>query len=548
MAKSNLINKVKGRIYAGLTVGALSFSSILGYGCGDGPTGPPIPPPEQRISQTATRVNDIGIDYTATLENIPYATRKTLYNGNLVNTRTITGPTYSESIPQNQKGQTCFILEASGVNPDTACINTPNFLPTANFSGLQTDINEEDTTRISLESRFEDKNFEDNPHLRSVQSLDGKTRVNIVGDSVIINAIGDSTGTYRIQLEFGTPEGGIATSVFQGSIYDLPRISGNLESNETHTGIQGTVRFYTINGNDTLSLSTRSSDSLRNNITNSDGSFSFKINKRTSQLENILVMARAGTPNNYQGYVRTIGLPARDTIGVLIRAVPYGQYANNPGIFRTFMQELATDAPNTRFDFNGKFILGFHGLQGIEILSQNPFGQQYGTFTPEQQELIRSKILDPNDISGIIGRNQIDSNKVIIGDQGHYTLDSANLKVIPNSGWVVVVPNLNLGSAGRGDPYYAGTLVYKWVIYMDPNSEGNRRVISHEFGHTFTGTGHPIILPDQTVMNLSTNLENTGIADKKAGMIIYEPKFMVFPRLEYPHVDYLWNILRTDFK
>ncbi|MCX6749225.1 MAG: hypothetical protein NTW17_00570 [Candidatus Pacearchaeota archaeon] len=495
------------------------------------------------FSQTATRVNDIDINYTATLENVVSATRKTLYNGNLTNTRTITGPTYSESIPQNQKGQTCFVLEANGVAPDTACIDVPNFKPTADLSGVQINLNEGDSASAVL-PRPRENNTEDNPvPYIFARSSDGKTQVGIVNDILKIKALGESTGAYRIVVGFGTPEGGIDSSAVQGNIIDLPTISGRLENSETNSGIPGTVMFY--NGNDTLF--TRSSDSQGHNLTNPDGSFRFTITTPASQLEDILAQARPGTPGGYSGWVRTITLPGKDASNVLMSAVPYGRYASNPESFVQFIRELATDAPNTRFDFNGEYIPGFRGLQGIEILSQNPFGASYGTFTPEQQGIIKNKILDPNDINALV-QNRIHSEDILIGNFGHYSLDSANQRIVPDEGWIIVAPNSNLSSSGLTEPYRVGTLVHKGTIYLNPfRSGGGTR--SHEFGHMIIGTGHPDSMAvGETVMANPIMITTTGPADKKAGAIIYQPSFMVFSSQEYPSVDNIGNILGANFK
>lgn len=509
------------------------------------------------ISQTATRINDIGIDYTATLENMTSATRKTIRNDTLISTKTITGPSYSETISGNLKGRTCFIGEVPEIRPDTVCVDIPNYLPTVNLSGLQTDMNEEGEIKIGLQSRFEDKNFEDHPHLRSAQSLDGKTMVNAVGDSVIINAVGDSTGQYRVNIEFGTLEGGISTSELRGTLYDLPTISGNLENSETDSGVQGTLRFYTINGNDTTLLRTKSSDSLGNNLTNPDGSFNFRINRRTSELEKIVVMARQETSGNPEGYVRTISIPAKDTSGVLIRAVPYGLYKDNPEMFRQFMQELATDAPNTRFDFNGEYLRNlpgfenFTGLERVRILDHDYFGDSIGTFTFGQQDSLKSEISDSNNISGIIGNYVINPDIIVFGNDStftDYTLDSLKHKIVQRQGVIVIVPRLDLPYAGLTEPHKSGTIGSGGTIYMNPiaHREGT---LPHEFGHMFLGTGHPISMTSgETVMTNPSTIPKTGLADKKAGMLIYEPTFMVFPGAEYPHVDSLWNILRADFK
>ena len=505
------------------------------------------------FSQTLSLSDSTNIIHNVNLVNIQKAESRMFRNDSLISIDTITGLTYSKRISNAPKGTYMSILTSNNplVKPDTATVIEPDYLPTLNTTGLDLTIDEGGQIGFNLESRVHDTNLEDSVYVLSAVPTDLKTQVYLNEDSITIRALGNATGAFGIRVDIGNDKKSVPVFL-QGNIYDLPTISGNLQSNESWQGIQGTLRAYTLVNNiltlkkDTIPLMTQNSDSAGNNLTDSNGNFSFTIKERN--LENILVMAREGTPNNYQGYVRTISIPGKDTGGVLIRAVPYGQYANNPEVFPKFMQELASDIPNTRFDFNGEFIPGFGGFQGIEILGQNPFGAQYGTFTPQQQELIRDKILDPNDINGLV-QNRIKLEDILMGNFGHHTLDSANQKIIPDSGWITVVPYSNLGVAGLTDNYKAGTIVYKGIISLRSSAVNSMMVISHEFGHMFIGSKHPIsINPNESVMTLTTTLNNTGPADKKAGMLVYEPTFMIFSELEYPNVDYLWNILRTDFK
>jgi hypothetical protein len=244
----------------------------------------------------------------------------------------------------------------------------------------------------------------------------------------------------------------------------------------------------------------------------------------------------------------------------LVRAVPYAPYEDNPGIFRQFMTELAGDQPNTRFDFDGEYLSGlpgfenYIGLIGIEILSENPFGAENGTFTPEQQELMKITILDSNDISGIIGNYSISEEQVSLvnGSEGHFDFYEYHIdpkgKVVANPGWIIMVPYKNMIYTGLAEPRTAGKLVYGGTIYLQPTVSGNGTVISHEFGHMFIGSGHPVsMLANQSIMVSGTTLSTTGPADKKAGQLIYEQTYMTFPPLIYPRVDNLYNILGLGF-
>lgn len=64
-----------------------------------------------------------------------------------------------------------------------------------------------------------------------------------------------------------------------------------------------------------------------------------------------------------------------------MRAVPFGDYAANPGDFKQFFIELQNQAwiPGTRFDINGEYLRGFpgyedfNGLEKIRILNHGYF-------------------------------------------------------------------------------------------------------------------------------------------------------------------------------
>ncbi|MCX6749252.1 MAG: hypothetical protein NTW17_00710 [Candidatus Pacearchaeota archaeon] len=161
--------------------------------------------PEQGFSQTAALVGDVGINYTATLENLASATRKTLHNGNLINTRTITGHIYSESILQNQKGQTCFVLEASGVKPDTTCVNVPDYASVL-YTGRIPNIYTNDTATTTIDS-IVDRNPEDNPVIATgITSLDNIVQSNLNGNEIKVFS-GDSVKPYSIGINTRTATG-----------------------------------------------------------------------------------------------------------------------------------------------------------------------------------------------------------------------------------------------------------------------------------------------------------------------------------------------------
>src|SRR3989344_5487817 len=215
----NLTEKLKQGFYRTLAVAGLLGS----LNC---PT--PIEP-TRKLSQITQLQNYIDISYKATLENVSQATRKTMYNGNLVETKMISVPSYPETLTNKLKGDYCFILEAPGVAPDTSCVAVPNYQSEApDLSQLNLNVNERDSLVVNLK-RPTDKNLEDNPvRYLSVASSDGKTTPsigNFPNDSVLkIKATG-TPGNYQVEL---AREGRLEKILLQGQIIQLPQAQNQI--------------------------------------------------------------------------------------------------------------------------------------------------------------------------------------------------------------------------------------------------------------------------------------------------------------------------------
>lgn len=530
------------------------------------------------LSQTVNLIDDVNVEYHAILSELDSAVLEVHYDIELIATRDINTPTYNEifdfyNIHQKTKGDYRFVIkDPSSDLSDTDEITVPDYAPEVD-SISDENFNEEDSIQITLPVPT-DKNPEDNPvaYLSAI-SLDGKTTADINGNILTLTGNRDEIGAYAVKLEFGDSNGETASEILNGYIYNLPDISGVLENNEEDLGEQGVIRVYYQDPNNSSNYLVLEIDKINDGEgsiidaglgkiqTTSDGTFNFQINKKASELNEIILQARIGTSQTYTSYVRTIEFPGDDNLNVLVRAVPYAPYEDNPGIFRQFMYELGGSPPNTRFDFEGEYLAEFPdfenytGLIGIEILSENPFGAENGTFTTEQQELMKITILDSNDISGIIGNYSISEEQVFIvnGSEGHFDFYEYHIdpkgKVVANPGWIIVVPYKNMIYTGLAEPRKAGGILgYGGTVYLQPTVSGNGTIISHEFGHIFIGSGHPIAMPpNQTVMTGLTTLSTTGPADKKAGKLLYEQTYMTFPPLFYPRVDYLGNILGLGF-
>ncbi|PIR50200.1 hypothetical protein COU79_00765 [Candidatus Peregrinibacteria bacterium CG10_big_fil_rev_8_21_14_0_10_54_7] len=400
-------------------------------------------------------------------------------------------------------------------------------------------------------------------------------------------------GSYSVKSEFGSNGGGVNYATRDGFIHKLAHIQGILESNETHQGVKGTLRLYDTQWN---LLFTNKSDSDGNNFTDDEGGFSLKINKRASDLDTIIVQAGKGIPIEQagqirlsEGYIRTVMVgmddwmrPGKEPVGyevripsdnALIRVVPYGSYENNPEEFKLFMWVLV--GQNVRsFDLDGSFIgirgggwfsnfKDYKGLEQIRILDHDYFSD--GSFTREQQELMKAKILDKDDIGGIIGHYTIDPSMIVFGNDPtftDYTLGDDDWEVNPRNGVVIVVPRKNLINPSTRDSVGGVTQVYWRIspfitrggVYIRPNLVQRPdalmfgAIFSHEFGHVFIGSGHPGSLKQDSNMQTLNRSSKMGPADKKAGYIIYEPTLMRTVHLGPVERDvFLDNVLGLDF-
>ena len=523
--------------------------------------------PNPSLSQTLTLVDDVNVKYNAVLSELDSAVLEVYYDTELIETKNIDSSSYTETfdfyeIHQKTKGDYRFVLEAVGYDlSDIDDIAVPDYAPEVD-SIPDENFNEEDLIEITLPVPT-DKNPEDNP-VAYLSTSSSKTTADINGYILTLEGKRDETGDYLVELEFG--EGVTGTAILEGEIYDLIDISGVLENNEEDIGIQGVIRVYYQDSGDYFPLEIDKmyegsivDAGLGKIETTSDGTFSFQINEKASELDEIILQARIGTAEDYTGYVRTIEFAGDDNPNILIRAVPYAPYEDDPAIFREFMYQLGGSPPDTRFDFDGEYLRGINpefenytGLIGIEILSENPFGAENGSFTEEQQNNIKSKILALNDISGIIGNYRISEEQIFIGNYGNYDLYEQEVnpkgKVIPHQGWIIVVPYKNMPYTGLAETFHSGTLGSRGTIYLQPSTGSGGTTISHEFGHMFIGGSHPISMPpNQTIMTGLTTLSTTGIADKKAGKLIYEQTFMIFLPAKYPSVDFVYNILGLGF-
>ncbi len=488
---------------------SIVLAGYLGLlGCGGG--GSVSRPPQPSVSQTVSLVNDVDIDYAATLLNVAQATRTITHNGAQIGTTTITFSPYDENLNDMEKGEYRFDLTAGGVS-DTDLLTIPNYAPISNFDSLETNLSEGSSRTFNLESLISDKNPEDIPiPLVSAKTLKGGIETSISGHILTITSTG-ALGPYQVEVTYGSEEGGLAKKAIQGNVAGFMHVKGQLQDARTNTlGLktneQGIIHAYNAADN----------AFLKEYLIDSQGNFDFKSEQEVSE---IYLQARIDLEipliGLTDGFVRTMKItPGSDTTNILIRAYPYNEilfYAGvNKADFRKHLEEI------NPYLWKSK-------VGNIEIVDINPLNGS--SFTPEFMNLVKNKILNPNDIGCYMDPVEMVKtlNVQIDGPNStkHYHIEGPN--IVGEQGWGILYRDIDVNgglfSPGNG---------YAWLVIIGPEFEP---LATHEFGHAFIAqAGHALTLlaGTQTIMRSDELGRLTpGPADCEAAKIVYEKTYEI---------------------
>ena len=411
-------------------------------------------------------------------------------------------------------------------------------LPTLDLSSINTDLVDGKTKTITLPSPTDDDTSGIIPYINA-KVLSGNAIASLNGNQLTLNANSVSQDSpYQLELTFGTTEGGINTATLNGKIKNLLDITGNIQDNETQITQAGKVKIY--NYDDVATY-----DSLNNftgyNFTSktplidqdvSSGNFS------QIQLSKVVSKAVLRAKLNPDSYIRTITLDGtkdytsqnNNSLTDKIRVVPYPTLYSKED-FKEFMMSI-------NYTYGGISKWNLDNLVGIEILKYNPLTGD--SFTTLQQQAIISKLSASYDIPLFINskknlgsiirqdtKDNQDSNK-------HYDL-SGN----PEIGWIIVVPNNSILYAGQSklwnleDNAITGVMNKAKVEIKPEHAVDNDPVLTHEFGHVFIApNGEATLSPNLTIMNINWVIFTPGVADIKAGKIIYEDTYLPREKLD----------------
>lgn len=211
---------------------AVILGSSLGIvylpGCKDDPEPSPT---LITLTQTVEVENYVDIKYNATLVNAKEANRKILFNGSLIDSRIIEAPSYSETLEDLIKGDYDFILEVDAQNRNVKRSKIRNYIPEARrnlLDSIQIDVDRHSYINFDFRNVFFDKNPEDNPvNLRGVKAFNELIQVTFVDGYDVTIRTRETSGTYQLELTYGSEEGGFGKTIMSGQI-----LSGVLEDEE----------------------------------------------------------------------------------------------------------------------------------------------------------------------------------------------------------------------------------------------------------------------------------------------------------------------------
>ena len=410
---------------------------------------------------------------------------------------------------------------------------------TIDLSEVDTDLNEETSKTLVLPSK--DKGGNDVSYLSVIPFNPSQfNKINLNSNHLTLKGEKDEKGIYKINLEFES-FGEKYYEILEGRIHNLIDFSGRMESNEEDgTGKQSVIRVFDTSKN-----------SLEEIVTN-DGNFGFRLNEKVSTA---ILQARLGSSGAWNSYVRTYTFVddtgknikeldgEKDYHNLTIRAVPYSGLAEN-GIsiedFKSHLKETNVSEDTfikglKKWNF-GEYPEITDKFEGIQILHENINGSSYGSFTSSEQEWIKNKILNPNDINSFVGGRILNSHVQIItsstpDSEKRYNLISAS----PYVGWIIVEPNITIN--GGGETFIYDRLPWGYIdgVLIKIKTKNSESIITHEFGHALAFPYHATTLPpEKTIMrgDIIGYFDNPSFADKKAAKVIYEETYMPRESLE----------------
>ncbi|MBP7509349.1 MAG: hypothetical protein KA807_16165 [Prolixibacteraceae bacterium] len=179
------------------------------------------------IEQSVSLDNDVNIKYSATLSKVDKAQLSVKRNNSQIFSQEITDvnesrtdydKTFNYSSDGFTKGNYEFALKSDKLE-NKKSVTIPDYKPTADFTNIDIDMEQDGEISVTL-GNISDKNPEDIAlaTYTNARSVDGKTSVELSGNTLGINGLPNQTGNYQVEVEYGSTEGGLEKSVLTGNI------------------------------------------------------------------------------------------------------------------------------------------------------------------------------------------------------------------------------------------------------------------------------------------------------------------------------------------
>jgi len=503
---NNRSKTIPGNLFKGFRrwFSGIALAGVISLqGCG-GP-GPiesdPDPKPQPSISLTANLVRDTDITLNADLKNLDQANLSVTRNGASVPRMSrLLSDGFSETFPNQRKGEYCFIGSGGGVSSNQECVAVPTYLAELDSDGLNFDFRQDSSITTSLEGRFSDRNTEDKPVLRNVRSLNGKVTLTVLDDyKFMIEGLEGNSGQYQFEVEFGSDGEETVTETFTGNIEPLvlARISGQIQNNRTDFGESSQMNVY--DGSVTQ-------ENFLGHISTSDGTFDFQLN---DEVEGPLILR---TRLDQNSYVMTISIPVADISGLVTRSHPKDQ----PYDLRLHMEEMNP----------GFFKWDLITLNGVEIIDNDPLGR--GSLTSAEQSSTETTFRA--NMECYTGNHPAVRDfyiqKDTVGSERHYSLTGNGLEL--ERDWIFITRDTAMTFGGFTNNLVGGEGdIYNSVIKLNQITP---RIVSAEQGHTFitANNRHAQTLQSPTTIMRAEGpylSSSPGLADCEAGTVLYEDTY-----------------------
>ncbi|VVB82349.1 Uncharacterised protein [uncultured archaeon] len=393
-------------------------------------------------------------------------------------------------------------------------VNPTNYAPNI-ISNPIMEVNEKNSYNYQV-------NATDSDGDKLTYSIIGPSWLSIDSSTGLINGTvppisADTNCDIEIEVSDGT---NVTKQNFTLTEKNLLDLTGNLQDVETLATQAGEVRLYDASNNSKIGT-----------VISSDGNFSFH---ETSPVAQVKLQAQIG-PNSYIRTLTLNGTKDQDLTNK-IRVTKYG-YSDgslfDATSFRDFIMSI-------NYTYGGIAKWNLNELKGVEILSVNP-NNPNNYFTPDQQIAIENRIKNPTDIGAYVIKGRDLSTLTVQKDSSystnhHYTSNTKGIASV-ESGWIFVIPDNNVTANGSGvsgktelgyfNSSATGIINNALITIVPQHANDGKSVLTHEFGHAFIAPdGEATLSPYQTIMNPSNVITTPGVADVKAGKIIYENTYL----------------------